>query len=150
MSSFPLAPHFAGEVQLILNGDGRIVFASTSIAATLGRGVDATTGERFEDLLHPQDVAEFQRAWAAVSDVAEATEATELRVLHDDGTWRTCEALVRDRTDSWALAGVVVVLHDVTEQRRAEKTLEQAQARLRALAGDLSEVILTVDDVLCV
>ena len=148
VSAFPLAPQFAGEVQLVLDGNGRIVFASQSIDATLGRDAVATTGDRLEDLIHPHDAAEFRRAWEAVEAVHDAAEDTELRFLHADGSFRECEVRIRDRLDSWTLAGVVVVLHDVSEQRRAERNLERATGRLRALAGDLSEVILTVDEVL--
>ena len=148
VSAFPLAPQFAGEVQLVLDGNGRIVFASQSIDATLGRDAVATTGDRLEDLIHPHDAAEFRRAWEAVEAVHDAAEDTELRFLHADGSFRECEVRIRDHLDSWTLAGVVVVLHDVSEQRRAERNLERATGRLRALAGDLSEVILTVDEVL--
>ena len=171
VGAFPLAPQFSGEVQLVLNHRRRIVFASGSLETTFGLALDDTVGERLVDLLHAEDVAAFDRAWtaavepgadgsgdgtdhdqavdtaAAADDGAGGTvERLELRVRHADGTWRTCEAVVRDHSDSWTLAGVVVALHDVTEQRRAQEAFAIRSARYDALAQQLTEVIVTLDD----
>ena len=46
VGAFPLAPQFAGEVQLVVDHAAAGVFASGSLEATLGSGLDATVGER--------------------------------------------------------------------------------------------------------
>jgi diguanylate cyclase (GGDEF)-like protein/PAS domain S-box-containing protein len=141
-----LVPQFAGEVQLLLNDAGRVVFASAALEATLGLGLDDTVGERFEDLLEPDDVVELRRCWDAVAGRPDQAEDTELRIRHADGSWRVCEVRLCAHRDTGSPAAVVVALHDVSDERRAEEALRTRTARYEALGSQLSEVIVTVDD----
>ena len=143
--AFPLAPQFAGEVQLILNDNRRVVFASASLEATLGYGLDEVVGERLADLIHPDDLSDFQRAWDADGDDGDI----ELRLRHHDGTWRTCEVRLRDLREG-IVQGVVVALHDLTAMRAAEEALASRTARFQTLAEQLTEVVVTVDEELVI
>jgi diguanylate cyclase (GGDEF)-like protein/PAS domain S-box-containing protein len=148
VGAFPLDPEFAGEVQLLVNATRRVVVASGSLEATLGLRLDATVGERLADLIHPDDVDELRRCLAAVEGrpTAGAAVDTELRFRHADGSWRVCEARVRPKAHPSMADGVVVAFHDVTDRRQVEATLASRTARFQALAEQLSEVIVTVDD----
>jgi PAS domain S-box-containing protein len=143
--AFPLAPQFAGEVQLILNDSRRVVFASASLDATLGYGLDEVVGDRLADLVHPDDQPTFDAAWST----AGADGDVELRLRHGDGSWRICVVRLRDLRDE-IVQGVVVALHDVTATREAEEALQTRTARFHTLAEQLTEVVVTVDEELVV
>ena len=80
----------------------------------------------FRDLLHPEDLAAFDRAWSRLIDGGEPVIGLENRCRSHGGDWRIL---------SWVLmsedAKVYFTSRDVTAVREAEAGLEQAQETLR-------------------
>lgn len=105
----------------------------------------AFTGYQPQDLLGQTplavtvtaDQAGLDRSWAERQ--AGKTTTYESRLRHADG--RVVEVLVTGapRWRAGQVAGTIAVITDLTEQKRAEAALRQANEQLRAALGELAE-----------
>jgi signal transduction histidine kinase len=85
----------------------------------------ALTGRAVFELVAADDRAAFDQRVRAVQ--SGATETLECRTLSADGAGRWVEATFTDLLADAAVGGIVVHLRDVTERRRLEGELRQAQ-----------------------
>jgi diguanylate cyclase (GGDEF)-like protein/PAS domain S-box-containing protein len=108
----------------IVGHDGAIVGANNAFCELLGQDVDAVSGQRFLDLVHPGDAALFERCaerFAAASDVR---VSIELRMCAR-GEGETWVSLHCGRfTDPAGRSNCFIYqVHDITSRRRAEGQL---------------------------
>ena len=81
-------------------------------------------------LIHPEDLEETVAAVARTFDDSREPEPHELRLRHADGSWVVPRG-ARHRTSSTIplIGGIAVNLRDISERRRIEATLHDAQVR---------------------
>jgi PAS domain S-box-containing protein len=130
----------AMDMTLILDAEGRIVFWSPSATEALGWASEEVLGRATSELIHPEDAGRAAEALAAIIGRPGATASVSMRVRHKDGSWRLIESLRRNLLEDSAVEGVVVNARDVTEQRRLEEQLRQAQSleSIGRLAGGIA------------
>jgi PAS domain S-box-containing protein len=108
----------------LLDQEGAYLYASPSFEHMLGRAPAALVGRSLFDTMHPQDQEPARRQWAQISSGSGGEML--FRQRHADGSWRWLEAtgapVVRQ-----GVQGVALVARDVTERRRLEAQLLQAQ-----------------------
>ncbi|MBN0048234.1 EAL domain-containing protein [Streptomyces actuosus] len=120
--------HNASDVILIVNEDTTVRYASPSARAVFGRA--DLTGTRLRELVDPPDRGQVGRTLAALDEdgrqevhdhwwVTPTPQDAE-RVEHIE-----VEVRCRDLRHDTTVAGLVVTLRDVTEQRRLEYELTQ-------------------------
>jgi diguanylate cyclase (GGDEF)-like protein/PAS domain S-box-containing protein len=118
----------------------RNVFANREAARQLGYApgeIAAVGDDLFERLIHPEDLpriaAHIMRILCADDDVV---LTTEYRLRRADGTYRIFESrdTVFARDNSGAVTQYLGVAHDVTEQRNAQRAVEEQTTRLRDFA----------------
>ena len=107
--------------------DGRYLFCSPAVAR-LGYDADALIGQSPFELIHPDDRAGVEQAFAVAAGEELRAVTAEYRFLHSDGTWRWLESIA-ERRDDPAIAAVVVTTRDVTQRRRRARQ-QQAVAEL--------------------
>jgi diguanylate cyclase (GGDEF)-like protein/PAS domain S-box-containing protein len=116
----------------VIDAAGEMTYVSPMTERLLGR--DALRhGESIFDFVHADDRA---RATARFEDACRTpglTEPFQVRVHHDDGTWRTLEVKTNNLLHDPAVAGVIVSSRDITERRRIESSLYEAQERFDRL-----------------
>ncbi|MGW6472246.1 aminotransferase class I/II-fold pyridoxal phosphate-dependent enzyme [Streptomyces nigra] len=112
----------ASDVILILEDDDVIRYASPSAASVFGSS--DLVGRVLPDLVDPRDRQRAARQLAAVREIGPRATHDHWWVRHPDGR---CEVEVRcsDFRDERTVAGLVVTLRDVTEQRRLEHELTE-------------------------
>jgi PAS domain S-box-containing protein len=113
-----------GELISVLDVQGQTLYASPSFWHLLGYDPAALLGKSRFDLVHPDDLPGLHKAWAKLATQA-AIDAT-LRYRHADGSWRWIEShtTLVARQDGYVL---VSVSHDITERKRIDAHLLQAQ-----------------------
>ena len=123
-----LLEHIA-DVVMVVDHSLVIRYVSPSVRHQLAYAPAELAGRSCLDLVHPEDAAATE---AFVVDAVAHTgggpiPSHVLRVRHREGEWRTLEigatSLAR-RTDT---GGVLLTARDVTERRRIEQALRQAQ-----------------------
>jgi signal transduction histidine kinase/CheY-like chemotaxis protein len=132
----------SADMVLIVDGDGKVTFASPAAAAACAPVV--VPGVELASVVHPDDAA---KATALVRPGAPADPTVELRLGSHGCGWRHVEMVARDLLDHPAVHGIVINGRDVTE-RRAEaaeraaldEQLHQSQRleSLGALAGGIA------------
>jgi diguanylate cyclase (GGDEF)-like protein/PAS domain S-box-containing protein len=119
----------SSDLVAILGDDLRIKYVSGALDAILGYRVDELVGRDASELIHPDDLEQAIIAVARTMSPDGRGEPLELRILHADGHWVNLEALGTDVTDDPFIAGIAVNLRDISDRRRIEATLHDAQIR---------------------
>jgi PAS domain S-box-containing protein len=117
------------DVIAVLERDGSLRFASPAVERILG--YQPAIGESVFDLIHPDDRNGIGEAFADALDTPGITMPAEFRLRAVDGTWREVEAVANNLLDDVSVAGVVVNVRDVTERKAAERSLREAEERVR-------------------
>ncbi|MBL8797655.1 MAG: PAS domain S-box protein, partial [Planctomycetia bacterium] len=113
----------------------------TACGRILGYEPDEVVGRVCMDFVHPE---QRPTAWAAFERVLQGHEliAHETVYLRKDGSSVWVSVNGRAQTDETGqLVGVVVMVRDVTDARRAQEALRQSEARCRFLAENATDMI---------
>ncbi|MCA9117596.1 MAG: PAS domain S-box protein, partial [Planctomycetaceae bacterium] len=125
--------------------DGRLQYANSLCAEALGRPDSELLGKTDFDLFpeelaqkYREDDARVIREGTVFEDIEELRngkgELTEIHVL---------KAPVKDATG--AIVGIQGMFWDVTDRRRAERALQESEARKRAVLDAALDCIVTID-----
>lgn len=114
----------ASDVILIVGANGRLEAETPSVQGVLGYTPTAIASMTITQLLHRDDT---ELALALIESMLSgshpAAVRTEWRVRHADGRWLQMEVLGNDLSGDANIAGIVLVLRDVTERKRLEDEL---------------------------
>ena len=87
-------------------------------------------GRRVFDFLHPQDLDRALMQFNQHIESGSLDSPSELRFRHQDGSWRTLEAVSNNLLDHPAVAGIVVNARDISKRKQAEAALQQSHHQL--------------------
>jgi diguanylate cyclase (GGDEF)-like protein/PAS domain S-box-containing protein len=118
----------SGDAIAILDADGRVHALTGAVRAVLGHEPETLHGTRLAELAHPED----GEALAALGSPRPPREIP-LRLRHPGGFWLPVRARIADLRHERAVRGLVLRIHDASEQRELE-----AQLRARALHDPLT------------
>ena len=115
------------DATLMVDADGRVLYASPSIERIIGFRPEERVGQVTYDLVHPDDLEEALSVVARCASAPGARVRAELRVRHRDGHWVEVECAAANHLRNSAIGAIVINYHDVSEHRRLEEMLRQAQ-----------------------
>ena len=144
----------SSDIVTILDADGIIRYHSPSTERLMGYAREALVGRRVFELVHPDDLHDFKRLFENQVRDSAATKYTEVRIRHQDGSWRTLEATGQNLLDHSAVTGIVVNARDVSKRKTAEAALqasyqeleERVQVRTRELRGTNQRLRQEIDE----
>lgn len=130
----------ASDVVVTLNSDGALRYVSPSVQKRWGYTPTALVGTNAAQYCHPDDRLQLADALDRVRQHPGASASVELRFLDAEGSWRNVSGTARNLLHNPAVAGIVVNVLDITDQRRTEAQLAQADklASLGVLAGGIA------------
>jgi hypothetical protein len=117
----------SSDALILLDSQGRVTYVSASSQRHLGWTAADMLGRSIFDFLHSDD---RELAGARLADAGQwpgATITQELRFQHADGTWHHMECVGVNRLNEPSVGAIVINARDVTERRRLEDQLRQAQ-----------------------
>jgi PAS domain S-box-containing protein len=117
----------SSDALLLIDAEGRVTYLSPSSVRHLGWKPEQMIGRSIFDFLHPEDRELVGARMAETVDNPGKSIVVEVRFHHADGTWRIMESVGVNRLADPAVAGIVVNARDITERRRLEAQLRQAQ-----------------------
>ena len=115
----------SSDVVLVVDRDARVLFVSPSVTTHFGYDDRSLVWQDTSAYEHPDDRPRLEAAWRRVLRQPGSVERFETRVRHADGSWRWTAHVVTNLLDDPDVAGVVLHLHDLSEQRRTELELER-------------------------
>jgi two-component system cell cycle sensor histidine kinase/response regulator CckA len=125
----------------IISEDGIVRYVSPSHERVLGYRTDELVGRSFLQFVHPEDAHQFAGAFRANG----SPTSIEARIRHKNGAWRVLESFGRDLAHVSGVQGIVINSRDVTERKRAEEALREANNTLRAVIRTSPLAIYSVD-----
>lgn len=118
------------DIVTIIDANGIVLYHSPSVERLLGYKPNELVGRRGRSIFHPDD---FELADHVLNQFRQSPNKpvyAEFRFQHKNGSWRTMQIIGRNLLHNPAVAGIVVNCRDVTEERNAEKLLEEYRYNL--------------------
>ena len=119
----------SSDVVTIIDPNLHIGYVGGAVEGILGFDADELLGRDATELIHPEDLEEALLGLARAMEPDRIPEPLELRLLHKEGHWVVVEVLGANLTDDPLIGGIAVNLRDISERRRIEETLRDAQVR---------------------
>ena len=126
----------ASDVVTLYAADGTILYVSPAIEHMLGYEPEERVGTNSFELIHPDDVAQAKEAFAEALKSPNVPVSIEVRVRHRDGSWRHIETTGTNLLDDPSVGALVLNSRDVSERKRAEEELREAEERFRSAFDD--------------
>jgi len=132
------------DIIAVLGADGTVRYASPSLERVLGYKQADVVGKKPIEYIHPDDVLNAIYTFTNALQNPGIALPIELRIQHQDGSWRMIEAISKKFIDQAGEMSVVVNCRDITERKRAseirralekEKELSQLKLRFFSLAS---------------
>ena len=129
---------------------GVYTYASPACRSLLGYDPEELVGRDAYEFFHPDDFEEIQRTHAAILERPD-TYTVAYRIRRKDGSYiwfETTSRTVRE-AETGEVLEIITVSRDVTERKRAEQRLQEAEARYRTLVEQIPAVtyMAALDDV---
>jgi two-component system cell cycle sensor histidine kinase/response regulator CckA len=111
----------------LVDSAGKVLYSSHAVSPIFGYELEERMGQNVFELVHPEDARQILSTFGRLIQHPFASISAQLRYRHKDGSWRWIEALGTNLLDDPSVEGVVINYRDVTEQRRLQEQLFQAQ-----------------------
>jgi len=117
----------SSDALLLIDAEARVTYLTPSSTRQLGWTPDRMVGRSIYDFLHPDDRELVGNRFADALRNPGRAIAAEGRLMHADGSWRIMEGVAVNRLDDPSVGAVVINARDITDRRRLEEQLRQAQ-----------------------
>ncbi len=117
----------ASDVVLVLNVKGHVTYMSDSAVKVLGYETSAYVGKTLDWVVHENDWGFAQGYMEAFLTGTSSHLEHEIRAVHLDGSIRLLDLVLTDMRHVEGIEGIVINITDVTEKRRLESNLRDAE-----------------------
>ncbi|TND08720.1 MAG: multi-sensor signal transduction histidine kinase [Bacteroidetes bacterium] len=125
--------------------DGIVKYVSPSIERILGYTQEEHIGTHPAVIVHPEDLEMLVGTFARVLEKNGNIVHAQWRKKHKDGSWRWLEGIAVNMLNVTGINGVVTNFRDITERKRAEEALRNAEANYREIFEKASDAIFVHD-----
>ena len=130
------------ELITVVDGEGRITFASPSSHDILGYDPAETVGQPVSSFIHDDDYSHALAKFVTT----DATTSLRVRAKHADGNFRSLETLATRLThDQGSMTSVVLSSRDITQRLEIERQLETERQLLHATINSMHAGVLAID-----
>jgi len=117
----------SSDTLLLIDAEGRITYLSPSSERHLGWAPEQVVGRSIFDFLHTEDRDLVGARLVETLGHPGTPISAQVRFHHADGSWRIMDGVGVNRLNDPAVGGIVINARDITERRRLEEQLRQAQ-----------------------
>jgi PAS domain S-box-containing protein len=135
----------AYEIILEVDLQGQLLYANPTGKEITGYATDEVVGKSVFEYIHEEDRSDVMQIFHD-SVVADRPGRAIYRYRHKDGRWRWLESAGRPYRGPGGARRVVIHSRDVTERVEAERALREQEERYRALAENVDDLIVELDE----
>lgn len=135
----------SSDVISILDDKGAVTYESPSHEKVLGYGTGELIGKNIFGLVHPDDRERISIKFGKLLKRSNESEQVNFRFLHKDGTWMYIEGTGTNLLNHSKIKGIVVNYRDVTERKKAEAELLNAEEKYRIITQASLDIIFILD-----
>ena len=129
----------------VIDANLGMAYASSSVTRLLGFLPDELIGRPSALVIHPDDMGIIDEAMHYVIGHPGEPKTIQYRVKHKDGRWIPVESTGINLLDNPAINGVLIVMRDITERKRAQSILMESENRFREIFNAVSDAIFIHD-----
>ncbi len=134
------------DVVFVLDAEARITYAGPSAERLVGYPPADLVGRNAYDFVHPDDRGAFRDRARRTLRAPHRPVRLELRLLRRDGEWAWTEGIAQNLLANPSIAGVLIVVRDVSERRRTEEVMRSSATRAAAILSTTPDAIVTIDE----
>ncbi|HEY3321683.1 MAG TPA: PAS domain S-box protein [Planctomycetota bacterium] len=138
-----LADH-TEDIVVLFDSESNRLYASPSFYRKSGWRADEVDSKQWRTRVHPEDLAEVERAHA--ENLAGKATKIEYRARNKDGSWQwldtSCKPILGADGKVWRM---LVWAHDITARKCADEALRESEERFQQLANNSDEVFWMSD-----
>ncbi|MDD1693667.1 MAG: PAS domain S-box protein, partial [Methanoregula sp.] len=126
----------ANEIVFSLTPDGIISYVSPKWTEFMGDDTGELIGKPASGFIHPDDIPQCRELFLRTINTGESGGGIEYRVRHKNGTWlwhTLSGSPIRDTGGD--VVAYLGICHDITERRKIENALRQANKKLNLLSS---------------
>jgi PAS domain S-box-containing protein len=135
----------SSDIITVLDLDGTIRFESPSFERLLGYTQHEIDGRIAFDFIHPDDLPTIIEKFQRIVQQPGEPQTAEFRFRHQDGSWLSLEGVGRAACDSHGRPCVIANSRDITERKRAERSLLQTRDLLTSFVENTPAAVAMLD-----
>ena len=133
------------DLALVCDADLMIVYAGPSLHEMFGYAPEEVVGSSGWVFVHPEDAETFRIRWQAALGRPGSHERVVIRVVRRDGSWRWVEQRITNLLDDPDVAGMVLNIRDVTEEREMADALADTEQLHAAILEAAQEGVWVIN-----
>ena len=126
----------------LVDADGIITYMTSAITNISGHPTENYIGHTALEFVHPDDLPKLVDGFTRLLESPGGLTTSLFRSQHMDGSWRWLDITASNQLAEPAVQSIIINFRDVTERRRAEELLKQAEERLRLIVETIPVPIL--------
>ena len=129
----------------LLDAAGKLIYESPSGLRITGYSLEERIGGSGFDLIHPDDLENVRRNFGQAMQKPGVDMHLQVRSHRKDGEWRWLDVNAVNLLADPAVGAIVINYRDITDRRKAEVALAEAQQTQRLLLESVGEGIHGLD-----
>ena len=113
----------ATDIIVIIDRPGNMRYISPATNRVLGIPPSSLVGSKFCNIVHHDDVEHARNIMDQAAGDNASKVSSELRLLHQDGSWRDAEIILINQLSQREVNGIIATLRDITERKQFEAQL---------------------------
>jgi diguanylate cyclase (GGDEF)-like protein/PAS domain S-box-containing protein len=135
----------SSDIIVLLNREGMITYENPAVDI-LGIKAEERIGASVFERVHPDDLKLMIDSFnILISNPDTSIQRSELRLRCADGGWRMFEIVASSLVHDNVVEAVIVNLRDITERKRTEERLKEAELKFRTIFDFASDGILLLN-----
>lgn len=134
------------DVIAIIDSHGTVKYASENVEHHFGWKPQQLVGHPFSDALHPDDVNTFHREILELQNNNNSTMSGEYQYHTSDGGYKLIRHYAVNLIHEPSIEGILINYHDITEQNKNKKLLDEDEMFLHSILDSTNDGILAVSN----